>query len=459
MQKSLLRLLTFLFIGPLLLSCSNKSDKEMASRDKLTMVVLNPGHFHAALVQKQMYPMIDSTVYVYAPAGMELNDYLKRIDAYNSRVENPTHWNIRVYTGEDFFEKMLAEEHGDLVVLAGNNMNKTEYILSCIKAGMHVLSDKPMAIDTADYELLRQAFDIAKRNHVLLYDIMTERFEITTMLQKALSEQASIFGELQQGSFEEPAITKESVHHFFKYVSGTPLQRPAWFFDITQQGEAIADVGTHLVDLILWEAFPDEKLPVTDSVEFISSRRWTTDLLPTQFRQVTGMETYPGYMAPCISGDTLKVPSNNALNLVIDGIHAKVSVEWKFRAPDGAGDTHYSIMQGTISDLVIQQGPEQNYKPELYIHLKDPSLEEIFSVNLQVYYKEVLNEKYPGIAMETLGEGVWRLNIPNKYRSGHEAHFSQVMNRFLKYLESGELPEWEIEQMLVKYFITTTAVK
>jgi predicted dehydrogenase len=75
---------------------------------------------------------------------------------------------------------------------------------------------------------------------------------------------------LQTGTPEEPAITKESVHHFFKYVSGSPLVRPAWFFDVEQQGEGIVDVTTHLVDLIQWEAFPEVTLKKED-VEIVSA--------------------------------------------------------------------------------------------------------------------------------------------------------------------------------------------
>jgi len=50
-------------------------------------------------------------------------------------------------------------------------------------------------------------------------------------------------------------VVIESVHHFFKEVSGKPLIRPAWFFDVRQQGEALPDVGTHLVDLVQWMCF------------------------------------------------------------------------------------------------------------------------------------------------------------------------------------------------------------
>jgi predicted dehydrogenase len=442
-----------------LAGCGPKSDQTMNDDTMVKLMVLDPGHFHASLVQKEMYPGVDSTVYVYAPVGMELNDYLARVESYNSREENPTAWDMQLYTGDDFLEKMLEEQPGNLVMLAGNNRNKTEYIAACIDAGLHVYSDKPMAIEPVGFEKLKAAMNQAESEGLLLYDIMTERYEITTMLQKELSEQEQIFGGLVEGTVEEPAITKESVHHFFKYVSGKPLQRPAWFFDVKQQGEAIADVGTHLVDLIMWEAFPGGIPDYGEDIEIVSSRRWTTDMSAEQFEKVTGVADFPPFLSEYVVRDTLRAVANSAVDYTIRGTHAHVSVEWAFAAPEGAGDTHYSIMRGHLSDLVIRQGAEENYRPELYIVAKDEGAAEALQVRLQLYLEEVLNEKYPGVALELVEPGMWRLNIPMKYRKGHEAHFAQVTKRFLEYMAEGRLPEWEVTQMLAKYYTTTKAVE
>jgi predicted dehydrogenase len=449
----------FIAAALVLAGCGQKSDQAMSDDTMIKLMVLDPGHFHASLVQKAMYPGVDSTVYVYAPGGMELNDYLSRVESYNSREENPTAWDIQLYTGDDFLEKMLEERPGNLVMLAGNNRNKTEYIAACIDAGLHVYSDKPMAIEPDAFELLKGALDKAEREGLLLYDIMTERFEITTMLQKELSEQGQIFGGLVEGSVEEPAITKESVHHFFKYVSGKPLQRPDWFFDVKQQGEAIADVGTHLVDLIMWEAFPGGIQNYEEEIEILSSRRWTTDMSVGQFEKVTGVSEFPAFLSEYVVRDTLRAVANSAVDYTIRGTHAHVSVEWAFAAPEGAGDTHYSIMRGRLSDLVIRQGAAENYRPELYIVAKDGVAAEALQVNLQLYMEEVLNEKYPGVAFELLEPGMWRLNIPQRYREGHEAHFARVTERFLEYMAGGRLPEWEVTQMLAKYYTTIKAVE
>ena len=124
---------------------------------------------------------------------------------------------------------------------------------------------------------------------------MTERSEITTVLQKELSQIPAVFGSLRQGTAETPAITKESVHHYFKYVSGAPLIRPAWFFDTDQQGEGIADVTTHLVDLTFWECFPETAINDAD-LQLDAAERWPTVISKEAFYKVTGTNSIPDYL-------------------------------------------------------------------------------------------------------------------------------------------------------------------
>ena len=69
-----------------------------------------------------------------------------------------------------------------------------------------------------------------------------------------------------------------------------------------------------------------------------------------------------------------------------------------------------------------------------------------------------LSKKYPGITIENKDK-YWHVIIPEKYRVGHEAHFAQVMERYLEYLEKGELPDWEVPNMIAKYFTTTHALE
>ena len=56
----------------------------------------------------------------------------------------------------------------------------------------------PMIIHPDGFSMLKEAYQIAEQKGVLLYDIMTERYEVTTILQKELSRYASLFGELEK---------------------------------------------------------------------------------------------------------------------------------------------------------------------------------------------------------------------------------------------------------------------
>jgi predicted dehydrogenase len=438
----------------LLLSCQPPRETSVKEKKAIQLITLDPGHFHAALVQKIMYDNVDSVVHVYAPEGADVQMHLKRIEGFNTRHEDATRWNEEVYAAPDYFQKMLEEKAGNVVVISGNNQKKTEYIRRSLEEGMNVLADKPMAINAAGYTDLKQAFATAGAKGLLLYDIMTERYEITTMLQREFSMLPEVFGTLQKGTPQEPAVTKESVHHFYKYVSGSVLTRPAWFMDVAQQGEGIVDVTTHLVDLVQWECFPEQVIDTTE-INITGARRWTTGMTRSQFKAITKLDDFPDYLKKDVKDTVLQVYSNGAIDYQVKGINARVSVTWAYQAPEGAGDTHYSIMRGTKANLVIRQGADQQFKPALYIEplAKDPSFEQ----TLKEQVKSV-QAKFPGVELKASANG-WEVIVPEKYKETHEAHFSRVTAKFLEYLSNGSMPSWEVPNMITKYYTTTHALE
>ncbi len=424
----------------------------------MKLTILDPGHFHAALLQKKMYAGVDDTVHVYAPEGPDLDDYLRKIESYNARAQHPTHWDEQLHTGMDFLERFAAEKRGGVAVIAGNNRRKTEYLTRAVEAGFHTLADKPMAIDAAGFVALEKAFAAARKHGVLLYDIMTERHEITTMLQKEFSTIAPVFGGLLNGSQSDPAVTKESVHHFSKMVSGAPLRRPAWFFDTVQQGEGLVDITTHLVDLVQWECFPDQIIDYHTDVRVLSARRWPTAISPAQFSSVTNLTRFPTWLQKDVGTDgNLHTYANGEIDYTLRGVHAKVSVLWNFEAPAGAGDTHFSVMRGASANLVIRQGKEQSYQPVLYIEPLATIEPAAFATALERAMAQV-QAKFPGIGLKRASTG-WEVTVPASYHVGHEAHFGQVAELFLRYVADGALPEWEVPNMLAKYYTTTTALQ
>jgi len=434
------------------------ADNAAAPRFKL--VTLDPGHFHASLVQKFMYPDVDPVVHVYAPGGDDLQEHLKRVEGFNTRTNDPTHWREEVYTSKDYLEKMLVERAGNVVVIAGNNAQKTDYILKAVQAGFNVLADKPMVITPENFPKLEQAFKAAESKHVLLYDIMTERFEVTTELQRRLAQSKALFGELEKGSPTNPGITMESVHYFSKIVAGSPLKRPQWFFDVRQEGEVMQDVGTHLVDLVQWEAFPERALSPSD-VQVLSARRWATPITREQFKRVTGADDFPEFLKGDVKDGVLQEFANGEITYRLRDVNVKVTTRWEFETAHG-GDTHYSMMRGSRVNLVIRQGAAENYKPVLYV--ENVSLPSRGALQARVAgAMQELQKDFPGVSaheVEATGSrspGIWRVDVPDKYDVGHEAHFAQVTENYLGYLRAGKLPAWEVPNMLTKYATTMNA--
>ncbi len=407
----------------------------------ISLITLDPGHFHAALIQKQMYPNVSPRVHVYAPLGKDLLDHLQRITRFNLRGENPTAWELEVHAGPDFLERMVRERAGNVVVLSGRNRGKIDRILASLGAGLHVLADKPWIIEPADLPKLQAALDAADAQGLVAFDIMTERYEITSLLQRELVQDREIFGTPLVGSVEEPGVLLESVHHLSKTVAGATLLRPVWFFDVRQQGEGLTDVGTHLVDLVPWTLFPGEAIDYRTEIQVLAGRRWPTVLSAANLQRITGEP----------AAEALDYYCNTAIGYVLRGLHVKLNVLWNFEAPAGGGDTHLAAYRGTRSRVEVRQGPEEGYRPELFV---------VGDVHAAVRRRvAVLQDRFPGLDVVQDGDQS-RIAIPERYRVGHEAHFAQVAAQFFEYLKNpADLPAWEKANQLAKYYVTTRGVE
>jgi predicted dehydrogenase len=424
---------------------------------EVKLITLDPGHFHAALIQKAMYPNVSKRVEVYAPLGADLIGHLNRVAQFNTRKESPTSWELEVHTGPDFLERMLREKAGNLVVISGRNRGKIDRIKASVEAGLNVLADKPWIIDAADLPKLEAALNTAEEKGLVAYDLMTSRFEMTSILQREIINDAGTFGTISEGTEREPAVYVESVHHLLKKVAGVPNLRPAWYFDVGQQGEGLADVGTHLVDRVQWTLFPDRTIDYRTDVAVGSARRWPTMITREQFRQVTGESDFPPYLSSSVTGDRLSYFSNTLVSYTERGVHITIKALWNFEAPPGGGDTSVAIFKGTKSRVEVRQGAEQKYQSELYVLPNSPA--DKTSVRTALARKiEGLQTKYPGLAVEDLGHEM-RVVIPARYRLGHEANFAEVTDKVLRYMrEPKTLPAWEKAGMLAKYYITTKGV-
>lgn len=422
----------------------------MAEQRQTRLITCNPGHFHAALLQKEMMPGISPWAYVYAPLDSDLLTHLGRIASFNTRAANPTNWQLEIYAGADAFERMLHERPGDVVILSGRNRGKIDLIRAAVEAGLHVLADKPWILETGDLPKLEATLHAAAARGVVAYDAMTQRFEAACILQRELVNDAEIFGSPLSGSPEEPAVRMESVHFLLKRVAGVPNLRPAWFFDAAEQGEGLSDVGTHLVDQVQWILFPEQAIEYARDIAVISGTRHPTILTAEQFRAVTG--AYPK------NEGLLRYDCNNSVVYTLRHIHVAIDVRWCLEAEPGGGDTHLAVFRGSGATVELRQGKEENYRPEVYVI---PARPERFSALVTAVRRRValLQNAWPGVVAEEQGTRV-HVTIPEEHRIGHEAHFGRLAARFFDYVRNpGTLPPWEAPCMTAMYYVTTAGVE
>lgn len=420
----------------------------------IRLVTLDPGHFHASLIQREMYAGVTPRVDVYAPLGNDLLGHLKRVTGFNTRPDSPTDWRLEMHTGPDFLERMVKEKPGDVVIISGRNKGKIDYIHSSVAAGFHALIDKPWILRSADFGRLEETLDLADKKKLVAYDIMPERFEITTLLQRVLVNDPDVFGEISSGTPQAPGVYMESVHFLLKTVAGAPLVRPPWYFDGSQQGEGLNDVGTHLVDMTHWTLFPGKGLDYQKDLELVAAQRWPTVISQSNFQHVTGEKDFPEYLKKDLKSGSLEYNCNTLVTYKVRGIHVKLNVIWDWEAAPGSGDTHFAVYRGSKARVEVRQGKAEKGKVALYVVPADAGKKSAVTAAVGKRLT-LLRDKYPGLDLaERAGEIL--VVIPEKFRTTHEEHFAEVARYFFGYLRNPKtLPAWEKQNMLAKYWVTT----
>ncbi|HUR53029.1 MAG TPA: putative oxidoreductase C-terminal domain-containing protein, partial [Gemmataceae bacterium] len=412
-------------------------------------------HFHAALVQKRMTHGVHPRTYVYAPLDADLVAHLERVAAFNARPDDPTHWELDIRTGANYLERFAREQPGNTVVLSGKNRPKIDLMQLAVRNNLHVLADKPWVIESSDFPKLERLLAEADTREVLVWDIMTERHEAATRLQREFVRDPDIFGGWQAGSASSPGFALESVHHLKKSVAGRPVLRPWWWFDPAVSGESMADVGTHLADLALWFIARDEAVDFRRDVTVLDADRWPCVLSADQFRDLTGLAAYPPELAPRVVGGQLYYAGNNTVTFALCGVYVKLTTRWACEEGGGLA-THEAIARGKNATVAVQQEPGQ--QPTLTLTATDPRNHAKLVKAIQTKYRDIAGD-YPGIIIQDRQKDV-RLDVPDELRTGHESHFAEVLDEFARYFQTPRaVPPWERPNALAKYFITTKAVE
>jgi predicted dehydrogenase len=414
------------------------------------LLILNPGHFHAALVLRERHPSLSDDIYVYSEPGPDLDRFLEIAEAFNNRQVNPTRWRITVYRGEDSLEKLIDEKKGDIVVLAGRNNTKMKNIDALSRAGFAILADKPWVTTEAALPFLRSTL---APDRPLAADIMTERYEIATLLQKKFLKEKNVFGKIRIEKDTSPSVFKECVHHLYKIVNERPLVRPIWYFDIDVQGEGIVDTTIHLVDMTQWMLFPGTAIDYEKDIELLEARRWATRVPLDKFAKITGADHFPQNIREYVKDDILDYFCNGELIYRIRDVPVYLREIWYLEEPPGGRDTHRSLIKGTRSDLMIRQLRENDFKTELLIVPRENREQVENAVKLCL---TKWSERYPGLSA-TPEKNALLIQIPDNIRTTHEQHFYRVRDAFIEQLNKGTEPPEHRACTIAKYTLLAKA--
>ena len=405
------------------------------------IVVIDPGHPHAAGVQIERLEGVSDTVLVFAPEGPELQEYLRVIDYYNGRKQSPTSWVEKVYTGKDYLKKVPKAGEGDFVVLAGKNSQKPDYILQSIRKGYNVFSDKPMAVDGKGYRKLEKAYRMAEKKGLILFDEMTERYNSYNILCREIMSMNDIVGEVASYYIYD-------VHHYYKKSAGSVALRPSWYFDVREQGEGIADVSTHFIDLAMWQCSPD--VPVSkERVSAIAGSHYPTVISRDQFATVSGETDFPEFLSPYIRDGKLEVNANGTLQFAIDAIPVKIDIEWRY-GDDSTRDIFRQEIKCASAVILQTQDETTSNIRKMTVRMSDSAAEAVSAR---------LSAKYPWVSLSRVSEGLYEVVTDAASRPRAVSGATATADKFLSFLNGEPMPAWESVNTLTKYYITTSAVE
>ncbi len=132
----------------------------------------------------------------------------------------------------DSFEAVLADESVSLITIATPNELHKPMAIAAMKAGKHVISEKPVTLSSED---LQQIFDASKKYGRLFTTHQNRRYDVDYLMMKdiyASGELGEVFG-------------IESRYHGSRGIPGD------WRGEKEHGGGMILDWGVHLIDQML----------------------------------------------------------------------------------------------------------------------------------------------------------------------------------------------------------------
>lgn len=131
------------------------------------------------------------------------------------------------------YREMLDRERLDVAAVCNTNGERAEAVLACLERKLHVVAEKPLAIETPGLVRVKRAVAAAG---VHLTMLLPMRFDPPYLALRQAVESGAV-GEVAQ-------ITAQK-----SYKAG---QRPEWYKRRATYGGTIPWIGIHMIDLMRW---------------------------------------------------------------------------------------------------------------------------------------------------------------------------------------------------------------
>ena len=165
------------------------------------------------------------------------------------------------------FESLLNDERVETVVLGGCYGDRGGMAIEALKAGKHVIADKPLCTSLSELDEIER---LANEKNLKVSCMYTMRFEKRVVALKKLFDEG-VLGEINNVYF--------GGQHPLNYG-----KRPMWYFEEGKHGGVINDIAIHGIDILhfalgleldeilaarCWNKFADRQPQFKDSAQFM----------------------------------------------------------------------------------------------------------------------------------------------------------------------------------------------
>ena len=266
----------------------------------------------------------------------------------------------------------------DAVAIGSAYGQRGELILKALKAGKHVLSDKPICTSLAEFSALRR---ITRRNGTKLGCMLDLRDLGQTIAARSI---------LESGRLGEVRNISVCGQHCIDYA-----HRPAWYFEAGMHGGTINDLAIHGVDLIrmltgmeitkidrarVWNAYADRHPDFKDSALLMARlENGAGILMDVSYSappEVFSMPTYWEFRIWCERGLLTFSYNDKAVTLYESGVKEPIRIppsplcgdyltEFYHEIVTNSSAMTENVLRSTETALCLQVAANQAEDPEV----------------------------------------------------------------------------------------------